>query len=43
MKIAIGLSALATLAIGIYPNPWIQWVNWSIGLTQVHPLASLLH
>jgi NADH-quinone oxidoreductase subunit N len=42
MRVAIGTCALATIAIGIYPNPFIELVNWSLGLTQVHPLASLL-
>jgi NADH-quinone oxidoreductase subunit N len=42
MRLALGISALATVAIGIYPNPFIELVNWSLGLTQIHPLASLL-
>ncbi len=43
MRLALGISGLATVAIGLFPNPFIEWVNWSLGLTQMHPLARLLH
>jgi NADH-quinone oxidoreductase subunit N len=42
MRLALGISAFATVAIGIFPNFFIEWANWSIGLTQVHPLARLI-
>ena len=42
MRVALGISALATVVIGIYPNPFIELVNWSLGLSNVHPLTSLL-
>ena len=42
MRVAVGITALATLGIGLYPNPFIQLVNWSLGLTQVAPVASLM-
>jgi NADH-quinone oxidoreductase subunit N len=41
MRVAMGIAALATLGIGIFPNPFIQFVNWSLGLTQVASVASL--
>jgi NADH-quinone oxidoreductase subunit N len=43
MRLALGISALATVAIGIYPNPFIELVNWSLGLAPAQPLAHLLH
>src|ERR1051325_8405964 len=32
MRVALGISALATLGIGIIPEPFIRVVNWSLGL-----------
>jgi NADH-quinone oxidoreductase subunit N len=32
MRIALGLTACATLGIGILPEPFIRAVNWSLGL-----------
>jgi NADH-quinone oxidoreductase subunit N len=34
MRCAVGITALATLVIGIYPEPFIQSVNWSLGIGQ---------
>jgi NADH-quinone oxidoreductase subunit N len=34
MRCAVGVTALATLVIGIYPEPFIQSVNWSLGISQ---------
>jgi NADH-quinone oxidoreductase subunit N len=42
MRVALGISALATLAIGIYPNPFIELVNWSLGIANIQPVASLM-
>jgi NADH-quinone oxidoreductase subunit N len=42
MRVAVGITALATLVIGIYPNPFIQLVNWSLGLTQAAPVTALV-
>jgi NADH-quinone oxidoreductase subunit N len=42
MRVAIGMCALATVVIGMFPNPFIQFVNWSLGLTNIQPLASLM-
>jgi NADH-quinone oxidoreductase subunit N len=34
MRCAVGVTALATLVIGVYPEPFIQSVNWSLGISQ---------
>lgn len=34
MRCAVGITAIATLAIGLYPEPFIQSVNWSLGIGQ---------
>jgi NADH-quinone oxidoreductase subunit N len=34
MRCAVGVTALATLVIGIYPEPAIQSVNWSLGIVK---------
>jgi NADH-quinone oxidoreductase subunit N len=34
MRCAVGVTALATLVIGVYPEPFIQGVNWSLGISQ---------
>jgi NADH:ubiquinone oxidoreductase subunit 2 (subunit N) len=34
MRCAVGVTALATLVIGVYPEPFIQSVNWSMGIGQ---------
>ena len=31
MRLALGITALATVVIGIYPEPFIRTVNWSLG------------
>jgi NADH-quinone oxidoreductase subunit N len=42
MGIALAVTAFATLAIGLFPNPMINVVNGVLGLTQVSPIANLL-
>ena len=42
MGVALAVTALATLVIGIFPNPMIKVVNGVLGLTQVTPIAHLL-
>jgi len=32
MRVAVGVTALATIVIGILPEPFIRSVNWSLGL-----------
>ncbi|HSZ63090.1 MAG TPA: NADH-quinone oxidoreductase subunit N [Terriglobales bacterium] len=39
MRCAVGITALATLFIGIYPEPAIRSVNWSLGIRQPRPVA----
>lgn len=39
---ALWVSAAATLIIGIYPEPFIQLVNWSLNLTQGSAMANLI-
>jgi len=42
MAVALAVSAVATLAVGIFPNPMINLVNGVFGLTQVSSAAHLL-
>jgi NADH-quinone oxidoreductase subunit N len=42
MRTALGITAFATLLIGIYPEPFIRAVNWSLGIAQSAPVASLV-
>ena len=41
MRVALALSALATLAIGVYPEPFIRTVNWSLGIVSPHVTAMM--
>ena len=42
MRVALGITALATVVIGIVPEQFIRAVNWSLGIAQTSPIASLL-
>jgi NADH:ubiquinone oxidoreductase subunit 2 (subunit N) len=42
MNAALGISALATVGIGLYPDPFIRAVNWSLNLAQYSPVAQLM-
>lgn len=42
MGVALAVTAMATLIIGIFPGPMIKVVNGVLGLTQVTPVANLL-
>ncbi len=42
MRCAVGLTALATLVIGVYPEPFIRSVNWSLNIAQP-PRVAVLH
>jgi NADH-quinone oxidoreductase subunit N len=42
MRAALGVTALATIFIGIYPEPFIQSVNWSLGIAQASHVASVM-
>ncbi len=41
MRTALGVTAMGTVFIGIYPEPFIRAVNWSLGIAQT-PIASLI-
>jgi NADH-quinone oxidoreductase subunit N len=43
MRAALGLSAFATLFIGILPDRFIQLVNWALGIAQSPAVAKLMH
>ena len=42
MRVALGVTALATVYIGVFPEQFIRAVNWSLNIAQVSPVASLL-
>jgi NADH:ubiquinone oxidoreductase subunit 2 (subunit N) len=42
MRAALGVTAFATLFIGIMPDRFIQIVNWSLNIAQNSPLAKLV-
>ncbi len=44
MKLALAITAIATVGIGLYPDPFIRAANWGFQLNQVAgPVAHLLH
>jgi len=43
MRLGLGLTALATLYIGILPNQFIQLVNWALGIAQSPTMAKLVN
>jgi NADH-quinone oxidoreductase subunit N len=40
IRCAVAVTALATIVIGIYPEPFIRSVNWSLGIAQSRPVAA---
>ncbi len=42
MRFAVGVTALATIVIGVYPEPFIRGVNWSLGIAQSPHVAAIL-
>ncbi len=42
MRCAVGVTALATIVIGVYPEPFIRSVNWSLGIAQSPHVAAML-
>jgi hypothetical protein len=30
LKFALGVTGVLTLAIGVYPEPWLRFAQWSI-------------
>jgi len=43
MRVALGITGLATLYIGIMPNWFIEGVNWSLGIAQHPNVAKMMH
>ena len=43
MRAALGITALATIYIGVMPNRFIEIVNWSLGIAQRTNVARLVH
>jgi NADH-quinone oxidoreductase subunit N len=43
MRAGLGLTALATVYIGIMPNRFIELVNWALGIAQNPAVAKLTH
>jgi NADH-quinone oxidoreductase subunit N len=39
MRFALGLTALMTIVIGVFPEPFIRTVNWSLGIASPHVAA----
>lgn len=42
MRVALGVTAFATVYIGIFPEQFIRIVNWSLGIAQAASVASLV-
>jgi NADH-quinone oxidoreductase subunit N len=42
LRIALGVTAFATVYIGILPEQFIRTVNWSLGIVQSSPVARLM-
>jgi hypothetical protein len=43
MRAALGVTAFATLFIGILPDRFINIVNWSLVIAPNSPIAKALH
>ncbi len=41
MRFALGISGLMTIVIGVFPEPFIRTVNWSLGIAQPHVTAMM--
>src|SRR5271169_6504185 len=42
MRCTLGVTALATIVIGVYPEPFNRGVNWSLGIAQVPHVAAMV-
>jgi len=42
MRVALGVTAFATLFIGIMPDRFIQFVNWSANIAQNPAMSKLV-
>ena len=43
MKAALAVTGLATIYIGVFPNRFIEAVNWALGIAQTPNVAKLMH
>jgi NADH-quinone oxidoreductase subunit N len=43
MRAALGVTAFATVVIGVMPDRFIQLVNWSLGIMQNPAIGKLIH
>ncbi len=42
MRCTLGVTALATIGIGVFPEPFIRGVNWSLGIAQSPHVAAMV-
>jgi hypothetical protein len=42
MSVALGVTAFATVFIGVFPDRFIEVVNWSLGIAPTSAIASLI-
>lgn len=42
VRFAVGIAALATIVIGVFPEPFIHSVNWSLGIVQSPHVAAMM-
>jgi len=42
MRVALFVTAVATVGIGLVPDPFIRAATWSLNLAQYPPVAQLL-
>ena len=42
MRFALGVTALMTIVIGVYPEPFIRGVNWSLNIAQNPHVAAMV-
>ena len=42
MRCTLGVTALATIVIGVFPEPFIRGVNWSLGIAQSPHVAAMV-
>jgi len=42
MRVAVGVTALATIVIGVFPEPFIRSVNWSLGIAQSPHVTAMM-
>jgi NADH-quinone oxidoreductase subunit N len=43
MSVALGVTAFATVFIGVFPDRFIEVVNWSLGIAPTSAIAKLVH